>query len=369
MSKLRVAVVGVGHLGRIHARLLREASDAELVAVVDPSPEARGAVGVEFGVPSYANHQSLVGQIDAAVVAVPSRWHHAVAIDLLQHGIHVFVEKPMTLNVGDADELIAEAAARRLTLQVGHVERFNPALVAARPQLEDPKYIDAVRSGPFTCRSTDIGVVLDLMIHDIDVALSLVDCEVVSVEALGAAVLGPNEDWAQARLTFAGGCVANFFASRVDWQSRRNMHVVCQSVIADIDFAARQAKVICPSAALNDEVNVAALSADERTHLKDRLFDEYLPLSDLPVPENNALVEEQRDFFTAIREARPVRVSGEDGRRALDVAERILAQIAAHRWQGAASGAIGPRHETREAVLRGPHWKAARPAVVRRLAG
>src|SRR5262245_15209090 len=226
MNRLRVAVIGVGHLGRIHARLMAQASEAELVAVIDPSSEARAAVGAELKIPALAHYQSLLGQIDAAIVATPSRLHHAVAIDLLKHGVHVFVEKPMTLNVGDASDLIAAAAAHDLVLQVGHVERFNPALLAATPHLSEPKYIDAVRSGPFTCRSVDIGVVLDLMIHDIDVVLSLVGDELVSVEALGAAVFGPNEDWAQARLTFEGGCVANLFASRVAWQAQRTMQIV-----------------------------------------------------------------------------------------------------------------------------------------------
>src|SRR5205823_1027499 len=202
----------------VHARLLSQVEGVELAGVVDPSETARTAVANQLNADSFADHVPLLGKIDAAIIAVPSRLHYAVANDLLAHGIHVFVEKPMTLNVGDADGLIDEASSRGLVLQVGHVERFNPAYEAAAAHIGDPKYIDAVRSGPFTCRSTDIGVVLDLMIHDIDIALTLVKDEVIAVEALGAAVIGPNEDWAQARLTFAGGCVANFFASRVSWQ-------------------------------------------------------------------------------------------------------------------------------------------------------
>ena len=371
MSKLRLAVIGVGHLGKIHARLLRQVEGAELVGVVDPSPEARAAVAAEFMVPACADHRSLIGQIDAAIIATPSRLHHGVAHDLLTRGVNVFVEKPMTLNIGDADDLIAEAESRRLILQVGHVERFNPALTAAAPHLAEPKYIDAVRSGPFTCRSTDIGVVLDLMIHDIDVALSLVDDELTSVQALGAAVIGPNEDWAQARLTFAGGCVANLSASRVAWQSQRSMHVVCSGTIAQIDFGARKTQVMRPAEKLlAGDFDVNCLSPEERTHLKDHLFTDYLPLTDLAVAESNALLEEQREFIAAIRGEASVRVSGRDGRRALDVAERILADIAAHRWDGISTGAIGPRFETRDAVLRGPHWKQGRrAATLRRRAG
>jgi predicted dehydrogenase len=358
MSQIRVAVIGVGHLGQIHARLLRQVADAELVGIVDPSEAARRAVGVELGMTAYADHSSLIGKIDAAIIATPSRLHHGVAIDLLRNGVHVFVEKPITLNVGDADDLIREASARRLILQVGHVERFNPAFVAAAPHLADAKYIDAVRSGPFTCRSTDIGVVLDLMIHDIDIVLSLVDDELVSVQSLGAAVIGPNEDWAQARLTFAGGCVANLFASRVAWQSQRSMHVYSESGATQIDFAARGAKLMRLGEPIQGgHCDVNDLDPSAKAHLKEHLFQEYLPLTDLPVAESNPLLEEQREFVTAIRGEAAIRVPGTDGRRALDVAERVLATIAAHRWEGSAAGAVGPRFEVREPVLRGPHWR------------
>jgi len=369
-GRLRLAVIGVGHLGKIHARLTRQLDGVELVGVVDPSPEARAAAQAELGVAAHADHQPLLGQIDAAIIATPTRLHHAVAHDLLVHGVHVFVEKPVTLNVADADDLIQAAEDRGLVLQVGHVERFNPALVAALPHLAEPKYIDANRCGPYSCRSTDVGVVLDLMIHDIDVALSLVEGELAGVSALGAAVIGPNEDWAQARLTFAGGCVVNLSASRVAWQAARTMQVVCCDSIAAIDFGTRKSQVMRPTdAILSGELDVQSLGPAERAHLKDHLFTEYLPLAELPVGEANALVDEQREFVAAIRGETAVRVNGRDGRRALDVAERILAEIAAHRWDGTAVGPIGPRFETRESVLRGPHWQQSRRAVVRRKAG
>ncbi|MDX1947901.1 MAG: Gfo/Idh/MocA family oxidoreductase [Pirellulaceae bacterium] len=370
MSDIRVGVIGVGHLGKIHAKLLGQVAGAKLAGVVDPMREAREQVATDLGTTAHADHTTLLGHIDAAIIATPSRLHHAVALDLLRHGIHVLVEKPITLSIGDADELIAEANARRLVLQVGHVERFNPALVAAAPHVCEPKYIDGVRSSPFTCRSTDIGVVLDLMIHDIDVVLSLVADELVSVQALGAAVFGPNEDWAQARLTFAGGCVANLSASRVAWQPQRGMQIVCADAVAALDFATRKAKLMRPSETiLAGELDVNALTPAEKTHLKDHLFSEYLPLADLPTIETNALLEEQRELVGAIRGEGAVRVSGQDGRRALDVAERILAEIAAHRWDGANDGPIGPRFEDRQAVLRGPHWQQAFRAATRRKAG
>jgi predicted dehydrogenase len=367
MSDVRLAVIGVGHLGAIHARLLKKTAGIELVGIVDPSEAARSALAAELNVAAFADHAPLLGRLDGAIIATPSRLHHAVAIDLITHGVHVFVEKPMTLNVGDADDLIAEAAARHLVLQVGHVERFNPAFTAAAPHLTAPKYIEAVRSGPFTCRSIDIGVVLDLMIHDIDATLSLVDDEIVAIEALGAAVLGPNEDWAQARLGFAGGCVANLFASRVAWQAQRSMQVVCRDCTAGIDFGSRQVRLMRMSDAIVDgQFDVASLAPPAKAHLKDHLFDDYLPLTQLPVADANPLVLEQSEFVAAIRDDQPVTVSGHAGRRALDVAERVLTGIAAHRWDGAGQGAIGSRFSGRDAVLRGPHW---RQAVSRRKAG
>ncbi|MEX2173639.1 MAG: Gfo/Idh/MocA family oxidoreductase [Pirellulaceae bacterium] len=371
MNRVRVAVIGVGHLGKIHARLLKDVPGVELVGVVDPVREARDRAAAELATVAHAEHTSLLGNIDAAIIATPSRLHHAVAADLLEHGVHVLVEKPLTLNIGDADDLIRIAAQRGLVLQVGHVERFNPALAAAQPHLADPKYIEAVRAGAFTCRSTDIGVVLDLMIHDIDVVLSLVRDDLTGVQALGAAVIGPNEDWAQARLTFAGGCVANLSASRVACQPQRWMQVVSHDRLATIDFAARKARLLRPSeAVLAGEIDVNALSPAEKTHLTDNLFTEYLPLEELPIAETNALLEEQKQFVAAIRGEAQVSVSGQDGRRALDVAERILADIALHRWDGTADGPIGPRPQTREPILRGPHWnQVRRGAVTRRLAG
>ena len=365
-TPVRLAVIGVGHLGKIHARLVQNLPGARLVAVVDPVAELREQVASELRTAALSSHEPLAGQIDAAIIATPTRFHYAVALDLLRRGVHVFVEKPITLSVSDADELIDTAAAKQLVLQVGHVERFNPALTAAQPHLAEPKYVDAVRAGSFTCRSTDIGVVLDLMIHDIDIVLSLVQEEVISVEALGAAVFGPNEDWAQARLTFAGGCVANLAASRVAHRQERTMHVVTPGCFATIDFAARQTKLMRPSdAVLSGEVDVNALSLDEKTRLKEQLFTDYLPLTDLPVTEANALQQEQADFLAAIRGQSAVQVSGRDGRNALDVAERILTSLAGHRWEGFTGGAMGPRIENRPSTLRGPHWHRAGQGIIR----
>ncbi len=363
MNKTRLAVIGTGHLGKIHARLAKTHEQAELVAVVDPVAEAREAVAAQLQVTPLASHAELYGQIDAAILASPTKYHHAVALDLLRRGIHVLVEKPITLTSQDADQLIAAADARSLQLQVGHVERFNPALEAAAPHIGDAKYIEAVRNGTYTCRSTDVGVVLDLMIHDIDVVLSLVRDEIVSIDALGAAVFGPHEDWAQARLTFEGGCVVNISASRVSLAPQRSMLVHWSEGYAQIDYGAKTAKLVSPTEAiLRGEVDVNRLSLDEKNQIKDKLFEEHLRLSQLPVIDNNAILDEQKNFLSAIAGRERVRVSGRDGRDALAVAEQILESIAAHRWDRADQTR---RIDEAADVLRGPHF-SRRSQVVRR---
>jgi predicted dehydrogenase len=212
--------------------------------------------------------------------------------------------------------------------------------------------------------------VLDLMIHDIDIVLSLVRDHLVDVQALGAAVFGPHEDWAQARLTFANGCVANLAASRVAVQPQRAMQVYTRDGFVTLDFAARRAKVMRPSAAvLRGEIDVNRLSPDEKAQLKERLFIDHLPVEELSAVESNAILEEQRDFLTAIQTGRPARVSGRDGRDALAVAEQIVAALAAHAWDGD-EPSRGLRFDEAQPIRRGPHWhQSPSTAPTRRLAG
>ncbi|MFO0819261.1 MAG: Gfo/Idh/MocA family oxidoreductase [Pirellulales bacterium] len=327
--RLRVAVVGAGHLGRIHCKLLNLRQDVELVGIVEPIAAAREAASREFWAPGVSDFRALPRTIDAAIVATPTAQHHAIALQLLRHDIHVFVEKPLTRTVEEADELVDVAARRQRVLQVGHVERFNPALDAVRPHLGTPRYLEAVRTSNYTGRSTDIGVVLDLMIHDLDIILSLVREPVVEVAAFGCTVVGPHEDMAQARLQFANGSVANVTASRVSPQAQRSLQIYSDGAMASLDFGACAARIARPSdALLNGQFNVAQLDPTARLTLKDRFFTEILPTEELSVGKRNAIEDEQADFVQAIRDRRAPRVSGIDARRALDIAERILAQFA-----------------------------------------
>lgn len=358
MKPLKTAVVGAGHLGRIHARILSGLEDFELVAVADPVESSRCEVAQTYQTEAVADFRQLVGRIDAAVVAAPTRHHHAIARELLSHGIHLLVEKPLASTRAEAEELVATARRHGALLQVGHVERFNPALAAALPHVRDPKYVEAVRRGGFTFRSTDIGVVLDLMIHDIDLTLSLVQSPVRRVEAMGVSLFGRHEDVANARLYFESGCVASLSASRASHSAARNMQIWTRRGFAGIDFAARTTSLVRPSEMLlRREFDADQLPIEEKTRLKDRFMAEHLPIEQIQAEPCDAITAELNDFAGAIRTGRAPRVTGEHGRDAIAVAERILSQIETHAWDGAADGPVGPQVLPMISPIPAPHWK------------
>ncbi|NLX57172.1 MAG: Gfo/Idh/MocA family oxidoreductase [Planctomycetaceae bacterium] len=356
MNQLRVAVVGCGHLGTIHARLLKSLDSVVLAGVVDPALAARERVAAECAVPAWPHIDELIDRVDAAVVATPTAHHHEVAERLLSAGIHVLIEKPITRTVAEANRLIALARRHGLVLQVGHVERFNPAWNAVAGELAGPQYIEAVRAGIYTFRSTDVSIVLDLMIHDLDLVLSLAASPVVDVEAMGLALFGPHEDLALARLQFANGCLAVLKASRVNHEPQRSMQVYSQQAYAAIDFAQSTARVIRPAPeVLRGEVDLTSCPPDQRTQVQESMFRDLLCLETLQVPRTNAILQEQREFVASVQQGAPVRVPGEQGREALAVAEQILASIRAHRWNSPSLSVAGPR----------AHAELARPAAKR----
>jgi predicted dehydrogenase len=342
MSRLRLAVIGVGHLGKIHAKLAAGIPEIELVAVVDSRPEAREALAKETGARPVAHFRELIGEIDGAVVVTPTVTHFDVASELIRAGVHVFVEKPITPTVREADELVQLARRRQLVLQVGHVERFNPAFVSVQDRLQEPKFIEARRQSGFTFRSTDVGVIMDLMIHDIDAVLSLVKSPVTSVDAVGVSVLGDHEDMVSARLHFANGAVANLTASRTSYAPARTMQVYTPTRFASIDFATRKATVVEPRLdVLQRDFHVNELNDETRNHLREQLFNELLVKAEVPAVESNAIEQEQRDFAEAIRTGREPRVTGADGRDAVAVAEMVLESVRQHQWDGADSRRVG----------------------------
>ncbi|MGA2621301.1 MAG: Gfo/Idh/MocA family oxidoreductase [Thermoguttaceae bacterium] len=371
MKRLRVAVIGAGRLGGFHAHKLVGFPHVELVAVVDPAAASRNRLAAECNTTPLAEHRPLVGKIDAAVIATPTVLHHAIARELLEAKTHLLVEKPLCATLAEADELVEAARRNQVVLQVGHIERFNPALAAAVPHVREPKYIEAVRAAGFTFRSMDVGVVLDLMIHDIDLVLALVRAPLVRVEALGISVLGGYEDVANARLQFEGGCLATLSASRVALEPVRRMHVWGARAYAHLDFATRTTTLVRPSEALlRRQFHPERLTPEQVEYYRERLAEEHLPREQRRFEAVDALALELQDFVEAILTPRQPRVTGEAGRDALAVAEQILAAMAAHGWDAAAAPgvpAVGPLSR----VVPAPHFdlSAAQHTQLDRRAG
>lgn len=324
MSHLKVAVIGGGHLGRIHARLLASRSDVELIGVVDPIAASRDEVAALANTEAHANVSTLIGRMDAAVVATPTQSHHDVAVDLLRRGVHVLVEKPIAATLEQADAMIEMARRAQVVLAVGHVERFNPVVAYAGAHT-GPRFLEAVRSGPYTFRSTDVGVVHDLMIHDIDLTLSMIGAPIRKVDAVGAAVLGGHEDVASARIEFACGCVAALSASRVSFEATRSMRIFSRSGFVGLDFAGRTATVVrIGEAARSGELVDPALTSERKRQLTERFFTDVLPTERYTAAEANPLADEQTDFLESIRQRRQPRVCGRQGRAALALCEQVV---------------------------------------------
>ncbi len=337
MSRLRIGVVGVGHLGKEHARILATLPDVELVAVADPNVAQAEAVAQRCGSRAFSDPRALLPLVDAAVIAAPTSHHHALAIDFLRRGLPLLVEKPMAQTVRQADEMIELAQRHGTLLQVGHIERFNPAFEELLRHPLQPKFITCERYSGFSGRSTDIGVVMDLMIHDLDLLLALVRAPLRTVEALGIAVLGGHEDLAQARLTFANGCVADLRASRVHPASARCMHVFGPEGFAGVDFARRHLTLMQPA----EHLRQLRLDAPTLASLKTELFSRHVKIQEIDCAAGDSLTRELQEFVSGVRTAQRPRVDGAAGRDALALAGRILDSLRAHAWEGT-EGPSGP---------------------------
>lgn len=343
MSKPRVAVVGIGRLGSFHTNLVIAGDLFDLVAIVEPVEAARHVATEEFSVRGVANISEVVDEIDCAIIATPTVHHFDVAQELLKAGKHLLIEKPITLELAQANDLIALAEANELILQVGHVERFNPAFSAVATHVSTPLFIDAVRTTNYSFRSTDIGVTLDLMIHDIDLVLSLVDSPIAAIDAVGSVVIGPHEDIANARLTFENGTFANLTASRVNSEPQRTMRIEGPQGSTKIDFETPTAYTIDVSTQTESLQIDLPNTSEELKDLQARFFVDYLPKTEIDIPDGNALAMEQEDFATAITNGEAVQVSGRDGRDALAVAIEIANQIRS-------------KHQASPHAIKGPHF-------------
>ena len=300
---VRIAVIGVGALGKHHARILAELPGAELVAVVDINEARAREIAGLVNVQAATKASEMFGRVDAVTVAVPTESHLDVALPFLQRGVAALVEKPLARDTGEAQQMIDAAAISGAVLAVGHTERYNPAVAAVRPLLDHPRFIEVHRLGTFPDRSLDIDVVFDLMIHDLDVVLSIVPSEVVAVEAVGVAVLTPKPDIANARLKFASGCIANITASRISKDRVRKIRIFQRDAYLSVDYAAQEV---------------------ERWRLV--RANGAMPAIDggkLEVANEEPLKRELADFIGAIRDKRAPGVTGADGLRALQLAQRI----------------------------------------------
>jgi predicted dehydrogenase len=335
---VQAAVIGVGHLGRHHARLMKEVPGAELVAVVDSREEQGRAVGKDLGVPWFASADELPASVRAVSVAVPTSLHHAIVCPLLERGLHVLVEKPMAATPEEARAMAELARKGSLVLQVGHVERFNPALSVMKRLHVQPRFIQAERLAPFTYRALDVSVVMDLMIHDVDIVLQLAAAPLERVDAVGSAVLGREVDIASARLQFENGCVANITASRVSFEPVRKTRVFGEDTFVSMDFATRRAFVVRKAAgfSLGSLSQASAAALPQKASFKEFIQQGILDTEQIDMDATNPLQEELTAFIAAVRGVPPpggrAGVPASDGLAAMDVAFRISEQIRAHRW-------------------------------------
>jgi len=305
---LRVAVIGVGYLGKHHARILSAMPGVELVAVVDSHMGRATAIASEYGARPMLDVRELEGKVDAVTIAVPTELHHQIALPWLLAGVPVLVEKPMARTLAEADDMIAAAAGAGAVFAVGHTERFNPAVAVAREHLTDPRFIEVHRLGVFPERSLDIDVVFDVMIHDLDVILSLVKSDVDSIDAVGVPVLTKRADIANVRVKFKNGCLANLTASRISRDRVRKIRFFQPEAYLSIDYAAQKV---------------------EKFTLSRLLGVPRIEGGNMPVVNEEPLARELADFVDAIAARRKPLVGGEDGRRALSLAQAITDKIGA----------------------------------------
>lgn len=302
MDKVRVGIIGVGYLGMQHARILSYLEEAELKGVADINFRKAVEIGNRHGVQYYQNYENMLDEIDAAIVATPTSEHFSISMRLLEEGKSVLVEKPITETVDQAEELVSMARKNGLILQTGHLERFNPAVEAIEDMIKEPKFIEVQRLGSFSARSLDIDVVLDLMIHDLDIILALIKDEVNAIKSSGIHVLSEKIDIANARLEFKSGCIATLTASRVHQGKVRKLRIFEPTSYYSIDY-------------IDQEVKVFPLNGSQ-TDIKT-----------LKITKEEPLKKELKNFFKCIREKRTNKVSGEEGLRALKLAYRVLEEI------------------------------------------
>ncbi len=304
-KKLRTGVIGVGYLGKYHAQKYTELAQSQFIAICDTNIESARQIAAQLSISVFSNYQALIGLVDAVSIATPTPTHYEIARFFLEQGIHVLLEKPIATNLAEADDLIQIARKKNLVLQIGHIERFNNAIQAVQPLLEKPHFIESTRLAPFKLRGSDVSVVLDLMIHDIDIIQSIVKSPIRHIYANGASVISPFIDIANARLEFANGCVANITANRINKNMSRRLHIFQSNTHINLDLQHKKMTI-------------------QRKGIKEILpgIPEII-FQKQSRPKGDALKDQIAAFLTAIINQTPPVVSGEEGRYALQVATQI----------------------------------------------
>jgi predicted dehydrogenase len=332
-TKLRAAVIGAGHMGRHHVRIYSELPDTELVAVVDTDLARAGELAEKYQTKACAAASEIIDQVDIVTIAVPTVAHLKVAQPFIEAGKAVLIEKPLAFSVDEAREIVRLAEKHHTLVQVGHSERFNPVVRAMQRMGIVPRFIESQRISPFTFRSADIGVVMDMMIHDIDIVLSLTGQPVVSVDAVGVSVLSSHEDIANARLTFADGCVANLTASRLALKTERKIRVFSNEAYLNLDYQRRT------GLAIKKDTNSDVLKVARERNIQDLAelagfdYSKLVKVEPLVIADEEPLRAEILAFIAAVRNNTEPAVSAKDGLAAVETADRIVQSIKEHNWQ------------------------------------
>jgi len=328
LEKLKIAVIGTGHLGKEHARIYSEISEVSLVGVVDIDKNTGEAVAQRCNTKYYSSFKEILNKVDAASVVVPTKSHYEITKELLKNGIHVLVEKPMTGTVSEAEDLIRLSKETSAILQPGYIERFNPAIEAIQKLDITLKFIECHRLSPFTFRSADIGVVLDLMIHDIDIILDLSKSKVKKIDAVGVGVISDKEDIANARIQFENGCVANITASRVSFEPMRKIRLFSENSYISLDYHKQEAIIyrkspeLTPKSIITENTDVSTIK-----DLKSFVFGDLLKIERIKMDNQEPLRKELESFVSCIKNGKQPVVSGEDGIKAIKAATIINEEI------------------------------------------
>jgi predicted dehydrogenase len=333
-NAIPVAVVGTGRMGRHHVRIYSEMPETELVGVVDKDIEKARKIAEQYNTQAYENIEPLLGRIQAASIAVPTIAHAEVSAPLIENGVALLIEKPLAPDSASGRKMLELSKKHNTILQVGHTERFNPAVRAMNRLDIHPRFIEVHRISPFTFRSADISVVMDMMIHDIDIILHMVKARPIRVEAAGVSVLAPSEDIANARVTFDGGCVVNLTASRLALKTERKIRIFSEASYVSLDYQKKNGVAITKDANLDLLQLAREKDAEDLSQLAGTDFGSMVKVEPLQIDDAEPLRAELESFLNSMQTNSEPEVSAEDGVAALELAEQIMAACKSHRWEG-----------------------------------